>query len=569
MITEPTLQQMKEVREAMELEIRQAMDDRKIEFYAESLKQPWSAIYAGSKPDPSYEEIITEPGEWLKTTIPGFFKPFAHKYQRLMTYPFEDLVALAKLIKGIFYCYFAGNQGGKSVWETAWVIMEDLNIHPLQHITYQEVHDFIENKEHDFFKKRPDLDFTVSDKTIRPKPPLHWWVVSPDLPAEAKIEGGEDTPTMKTYIEWCPKRAWNFHRKDKIATITLLGNDKKGPQVSTLNFKSHDQVKKKISGDRVDGIQWDEEPPKPFWEEGKPRIMKKKGIFLLGMTSDWGSWTWELEQKKDDPEYVFCSMDAMSNPFIDKAYRQRLYSTMSKDELVMRRFGKHIQFKGKVFKEFDRNIHVREPFQITNDCMNYVITDWHPVKPIVTTFLSINAKQIWFVWDEVITDSHIVDNVAQEIWQKLSLVDHNIRIRKWLIDPIAKVQQIQSQHGVKPKDIVKMFREIGINYIAGNPEFEAAHTFLCRKMSLREFYVAPLCEFHINELDTWGAKRFQRGNLEGTLRDKLEDANNDTCYNLIYAFNARVEWKFEQEVHEQPWIPPRPSAARIYGGMRV
>ncbi len=540
----------------LEEKIRERFEDDAIFQYAESLTLPWNQIYAGSKPTPSLDDIKAEPGEWIKTPVPDLFKSFAHKAQRAMTYPFEDLALFARLVRSIFFCYFAGNQGGKSVWETCWVVMECLGIHPLQRLTFLEAKEFILSREPKFFKLHPELDFPVSDRTVRPKPPVHWWVVSPDLPSDAKIENGEDAPVMKTYAEWCPKRFWAFYRKDKIATINR----------STLNFKSHDQQKTKLKGDRLDGIQWDEEPPKPFWNEGLPRIMKKRGVFLLGMTSDYGSWTWELEQKKTDPEYMFMNMDSMDNPFIDKQYRERIYATMTEDEVLMRRFGKHIQMKGKVFP-FDRGKHVGKPFEVTNDCVNFVITDWHPVKPIVTTFLSINMQNIWYVWAERITGDHIVDIVAQDIWQAISLKTYNLRIRKWIIDPIAAVQQVQV--GTKPKDIISMFRTLGIRFIPGKPQFDSGHAFLCQKMNLREFYIDPTCTTHIEQFDTWGAKRYQKGNLEGTLRDQLEVEGNDSCINLIYAFNAGAkfsEWT-EDISPSETHIPIRPQSSRIYAGV--
>ncbi len=547
-----------QVLDALEVQIRERLEDERIYQYAESLKVPWKDIYAGNKDSPSYEEIIESPGPWVKTPIPGLFKSFAHKFQRQMTYPFEDLVAFARMVKAIFFCYFAGNQGGKSVWATAWVVMEALGIHPLQHITFTQVHDQIEDREPGFFAKHTEWDFPLSDKTVRPNRPVHWWVVSPDLPAEAKIEQGEDAPVLKSFVEWTPKKELTFYRKDKIAAI----------RKSILNFKSHDQSKKKIAGDRLDGIFWDEEPPKPFWSEGIPRIMKKHGLFLLAMTSDYGSWTWELEQKKNNPEYVFCNMDSMANPFINKEFRERLYAEMSEDEILMRRFGKHIQMKGKVFP-FNRSIHVGKPFEVSNDCSNYIITDWHPVKPVPTTFLSINSQNIWYIWTETLTREHIVDTVAQDIWQKITMKSHNLRVMKWIIDPIAKVPQVQNKIGVKPKDIVTMFREIGIRYMIGNPIFDSAHAFLCRKMNLREFYIDPSCSLHIEQFDTWGAKRYQKGNLEGALRDQLEVEGDDTCINCVYAYNAGA--KFSDWVEEnRPQEPTRrANTSLIYRGARV
>jgi hypothetical protein len=87
-----------------------------------------------------------------------------------------------------------------------------------------------------------------------------------------------------------------------------------------------------------------------------------------------------------------------------------------------------------------------------------------------------------------------------------------------------------------------MFRGFGIYFEIGNPSFDSAHTFLCDKMKHREWYVDPSCQLHIEQFDTWGAKRYQKGNLEGTLRDQLEVEGNDTCINHVYAYNANLKY---------------------------
>ncbi len=58
MAQQPT---QEEIRAALEQRIREELIDKQIFLYSESLSVPWSQIYAGSKPAPSYEEIIAEP----------------------------------------------------------------------------------------------------------------------------------------------------------------------------------------------------------------------------------------------------------------------------------------------------------------------------------------------------------------------------------------------------------------------------------------------------------------------------------------------------------------------------
>ena len=492
----------------LQKELERRIREEKIYFYADALKMP---------SDTNWEKM------------PGFIMPHPHDYQRKMTFPQNG--EMEKFKKAKFYLYFAGNKGGKTVWLVNWIGMEALGIHPLQELG------------------------------LRPKGPVHWWCVSPNLPSESDVPRGEDAPILKKFYEWIPdgkNGIKKFYRKDKILLFT---------NGSVVNFKSHDQEKGKFKSEDVDGIGWDEEPPKGLWEEGVPRILTKNGIFLLSMTADYGSWTFSLIRHKNEPEYFICEMDSLENPFMPAEHRKQMLATMSDDQLLMRRFGRHIQFKGKVFPfEYDRN--VGKPFEVSNNNVTGIIIDWHPAKPILVSYLQINPRNIWYVWNESSIEEKTVGRVAQEIRSKLSFPGFNVRVKKYIIDRIAKMEQVQ-ETGQKAKDIVQMFRTYGISCEIGNPSFGPAHTYLCDKLNHREIYFDPdNCPVHIEQFDTWGAKRYMKGNLEGTLRDMLEVEGNDACINMVYAYNAGL--KYEDNIFEEmPYTwQPRSTSSRIYGGHR-
>jgi phage terminase large subunit-like protein len=515
-----------------------AQADR-LSLYAQSLKIPCAGWTKNSK-----DEIqpTGDLWDWVHSNpVPGYTYPYAHKYQRYMTYPFED-EKFDRFKEAVFYLFFAGNKGGKTVWGDNWPGMEFLGIHPLQ------------------------LD------GIRPKPPLHWWIVSPNLPSESDVPRGEDAPILKKFYEWMPDADGNskkagivkFYRKDKLMTVS----DGHG-HVSVCNFKSHDQEKGKYKSEDVDGILYDEEPPKPLWDEGLMRVQTKKGIILLSMTTDWGSWTWSLLRNINDPRYWICEeMDALENPFMPVEYRKKILSTMDADQLEMRRFGRHIQMKGKVFP-FVYNNNVGRPFQVNKESTIYVIIDWHPAKPVIISYLAINPKNIWYVFRESVVEEHVVERVVKEYNQKLTFPDFKLEPKRVIIDKIANIEQA-SEKGYRAKSILEMLRNFGINCKIGLTDFNSAQAFLARKLKYRELWFDPSCILHIEQFDTWGAKRYQKGNLEGTLRDQLESEGNDTCINLVYAYNGGAKFSPDiEEMGEEPIQNQRPSTARIYGNREV
>jgi phage terminase large subunit-like protein len=500
------------------------LNANRIYKYAESLKIPTEDLEAWTKSCP----------------VDGFEYPSAHKWQRYMTYPWEN-DKFERFKQALYFPYFAGNKGGKTVWLDAWIGMECLGIHPLQEIG------------------------------VRPMPPVHWWIVSPNLPSESDVPRGEDAPIIKKFYEWVPESKGGktpgikkFYRKDKI--MTVVGNN---GQESVINWKSHDQDKGKFKSEDVDGIGWDEEPPKPLWEEGVPRTLTKKGIMLLAMTSDYGSWTWQLLKHINEPEYWICEMDSLENPFMPTEHRKKVLATMSEDELLMRRLGKHIQMKGKVFP-FDYNRHVGRPFTPSDETTNYVIIDWHPAKPIIISYLSINIKNIWYVWQESAVEEHVVERVVKDINSKLIFPDYKLKIKKYIIDKLATTEQA-AERGFRVKSIQEMLHNFGILCDSGKTQFEtggdaSAQSFLIRKLNHQELFFNPSCKLHIEQFDTWGAKRYVKGNNEGTLRDQLEQEGNDTCMNLVYAYNAGG--RYYPNIEEEPdrLTYSRPATSRIYGG---
>ena len=539
-----TAQQIRDNLPEIIEQIKAENDANRIYFYAESLELPWD--------DKTGLPIGKEGRPWkLMIGDEEIVFPYAHLRQRYMTYPWENPEVFWRFLNGIFFCAFAGNQFGKSVWETAWVVMECLGIHPLQKLTWKRALEMCG-------KSESDLPAGAKlNKTIRPKPPLSWWVVSPDLPSESNVKTEDDTALVQTFSEWTPKDQYNFQRKAKIMTI---GD-------SSVKWFGHDQEARKLKGARVDGIGWDEEPPKSFWNEGRPRIIKKKGIFLLGMTSDYGSWTGEIRRQKIDPSYFIGEFDSLDNPFMPEEQRKKVLGSMNEQELYMRRFGKDISFKGRVFEPFAYDIHVKKPYEVSNANVTGVIVDWHPVKPIVISYIQINPNNIWYTWAENVIEDHIVGTVAQAIRATLTKPGFTVRVKKWIIDKIAQVEQIQ-EGGNVPKSIIQMFRGFGIYFEIGNPSFDSAHTFLCDKMKHREWYVDPSCQLHIEQFDTWGAKRYQKGNLEGTLRDMLEVEGNDTCINHVYAYNSNMKYldAVWEEQAENTYVHPRAGrSSRLYG----
>jgi hypothetical protein len=121
-----------ELVKLIDQKIAEKLKEDALDYYAQSLLQPWSMIDNGN-------------GSWCQVSDTGMRKPYAHLVQREMTYSWES-PAFERFKHATYFINFAGNRGGKTVWDTFWPSMEAVGNHPLQALG------------------------------LRPKPPVRWWI---------------------------------------------------------------------------------------------------------------------------------------------------------------------------------------------------------------------------------------------------------------------------------------------------------------------------------------------------------------------------------------------------------
>jgi len=145
------------------------------------------------------------------------------------------------------------------------------------------------------------------------------------------------------------------------------------------------------------------------------------------------------------------------NPMVDSAAIDRLFSSFEgeEDELAMRRYGVFRQVSGRIYKTFDRGIHVIPWDKYWNaDTFRYYwhfrIIDYHPAKPWYVSWVAVTPTHEWFIWNELTAfhdnvTSHDLKNKIKE----LSLLDEEDEYNRGVeIDPLAKVKQANSGFSV-------------------------------------------------------------------------------------------------------------------------
>ena len=148
---------------------------------------------------------------------------------------------------------------------------------------------------------------------------------------------------------------------DKIFVKNVFGG------VSTIGFKTCEMGREKFQGTSLDFVWFDEEPPKDIYDECKMRVMDRCGDIFGTMTPLKGL-TFLYDEiylnKYRSPEVWYEFMEWSDNPYLDAKEIERLNATLSDDVLEARRYGRFSQGEGLVYREFDENVHVIDPFTI-------------------------------------------------------------------------------------------------------------------------------------------------------------------------------------------------------------
>lgn len=148
--------------------------------------------------------------------------------------------------------------------------------------------------------------------------------------------------------------------------------------VSKIGFKSCDQGREKFQGTSLDYVWFDEEPPYDIYSECRMRVLDKNGDIFATMTPLKGK-TFvydEIFLNKFDDSNVWCEfMSWQDNPFLTRQAVDAMKSSMNEDELKTREHGMFLELGGRVYPEFDANIHIIPPFDIPLDWQDKLSID--------------------------------------------------------------------------------------------------------------------------------------------------------------------------------------------------
>ncbi len=234
--------------------------------------------------------------------------------------------------------------------------------------------------------------------------------------------------------------------------------------ISTIGFKSCDQGREKFQGSSLDFVWFDEEPPKDIYDECKMRVLDKRGDIFGTMTPLKGL-TFIYDEiflnSYNSKEVWYEFIEWADNPFLNKKEIKLLTSTMSERELSTRRYGEFASDFGRVYTEFDENVHVIKPFDVPYDWQDVLSIDPGLKNPLSCHFYAVDYDGNVYV-------------VAEHYESGLDVYEHSKKIKEickkinWRTDFNGKINAlIDSAANQKTlaysKSVAELFYENGIN----------------------------------------------------------------------------------------------------------
>ena len=207
---------------------------------------------------------------------------------------------------------------------------------------------------------------------------MEGWVVS--LSSQVQRDVAQKKILHYLNPDWIEEIVMQSGRKDYpesgIIDYIKIKNELGG--FSKIGFRNCDQGREKFQGASLDFVWFDEEPPKEIYLECKMRVFDRQGETFGTMTPLKGlSWVYHeiYLNCHSDPEVWYEQMQWEDNPFLSPVEIKNIESTLSVDEIESRKYGRFMGCEGLVYKEFDQNVHVIQPFNVPKEWYDNISID--------------------------------------------------------------------------------------------------------------------------------------------------------------------------------------------------
>jgi len=246
---------------------------------------------------------------------------------------------------------------------------------------------------------------------------------------------GIEKVSLPEIKKWMPKRylingSWEQSYSKLMRKLTLTNG-------SSLEFMSFDQDLGSFAGTSLHFIWQDEHGKRDIYRENKMRLIDTSGRFwgtltpVKGISYEYDE-IYEKRNERDDLEIFRAA--TMDNALLSNEEVEEMTKDLSEDEKRIRLHGDFVFLTGLIYKEWDRNIHLCEPFDIPKSWTRYCAIDPHTRTPTAVLYWAVSPDDDHYIYDEL----YLPDMQVSEMARYMLAKENRIKVETRFIDPAAK-----------------------------------------------------------------------------------------------------------------------------------
>jgi len=244
-----------------------------------------------------------------------------------------------------------------------------------------------------------------------------------EMVACARSKGGKEIAYFATTFDQARNIAWTMLKDYSRAAWAKLPNESR----LELWIRSQDGGESRITlrgfenvetarGQQFDLLVIDEVAQMRNWEYNwqavlEPTLAFRKGKCLFISTPLGKNHFFEMYEKGQSENEYWKSWRFRSdeNPFLPKERIEQARKESTEDYFAQEYLADFRKYTGLVYKEFQREVHVIEPFDIPENWNKYRGVDFGSTNPTVCLWIAVDNDDNWFVFDEHYQTGQTID----------------------------------------------------------------------------------------------------------------------------------------------------------------
>jgi phage terminase large subunit-like protein len=328
--------------------------------------------------------------------------------------------------------------------------------------------------------------------------------------------------------------SWEDSYNKQLRTLTLING-------STCELMSYDQAVEKFAGTSRHWTHFDEEPPKPVFDECRMRLVDTGGSWYLTMTPVNGmTWVYDslyLPGLVPGGNIKVIVIDSAENPYISNSELEIVIADLDENEKKARQGGKFVQIGGLVYKKFSKDNVIppltREQLETIRDWTHYASMDHGLNNPTAWLWHAVSPKGLVVTYDEIYKNETLIHQFAREIHERNAL-EGRTPPEIYVGDPAIAQRNAQTGDSVQIT-----YTRAGVPIVLGNNDVLIGTEKMNRYLDAPKWFITENCPNLIRELQRvrWKVYENAKKRHENNPREEIHKKDDHAPDSARYFFS--------------------------------